>query len=545
MTRARLRVAVALVLLTAAAAGCGKSASSSSSPPPPKSSSLVTLTPAPTGTFSGPVTWGLYREVGSLDPIIAFDYPENTVIATLCDTLLRQSPGGVVGPGLGTLSYTDPTTLVVKLNPAAKFWDGHPVTADDVVYSLDRQRNPKLGGYYGLVFSRVSSITATDPTTVTIKLSKPDYWLPGELASTPGFIVEKAYVEAKGKSFGTVTGGTMCSGPYKLKSWQTGNELAVAANPNYWDPALRPKVSEIDFKAASTDAAATAALKTGELLGDYPLNISTLDELKADPSLNVYLGSSFASDAFIVSNAQGPLGNVKVRQALSLAVDRQGFINAVYKGAAQLPRTLANPGTWGYGKSVFQQAWNALPEPRQNIPEAKKLIQEAGVKGQTITLGMSSQLNNINTEALAFQAAGEQLGLNVKLKSVSAQNYIDFFVDASARKGIDGFFTVNYPDYADPAGLYSTLVLPGGSQNYDNFNDPKITSLMEQARTTADQNQRATLIVQAQKLIMQELPWIPVADPDTILIMNKKITGAPATFSYMFAPWLGGLGAAK
>ena len=68
---------------------------------------------------------------------------------------------------------------------------------------------------------------------------------------------------------------------------------------------------------------------------------------------------------------------------------------------------------------------------------------------------------------------------------------------------------------------------------------------MEQARTTADPNQRATLIVDAQKLIMQELPWIPVADPDTILIMNKKITGAPATFSYMFAPWLAALGAAK
>jgi peptide/nickel transport system substrate-binding protein len=545
MTRARLRVAVALMLLMAAAAGCGKSASSSSTPPPPKSSSLVVNTPAAKGTFSGTVTWGLYREVGSLDPIIAFDYPENTAIAAMCDTLLRQSPDGVVGPGLGTLSYTDPTTLVIKLNPAAKFWDGHPVTADDVVYSLDRQRNPKLGGYYGQVFTRVTSITATDPTTVTIKLSKPDYWLPGELSSTPGFIVEKAYVEAKGKSFGTVTGGTMCSGPYKLKSWKTGDVLATVANPNYWDPALRPKISELDFKAASSDAAVTAGLETGELLGDYPLNISTLDQLKANPNLNVYLGPSYASDAFIVSNDKGPLSNVLVRRALSLAVDRQGFINAVYKGAAQLPRALTNPGTWGYGRAIFQKAWNALPEPTQNIPEAKKLIQQAGVKGQTITIGMSSQLTNINTEALAFQAAGQQIGLNVKLHSVSAQNYIDFFVDPSARKGIDGFFTVNYPDFADPAGLYSTLVIPGGSQNYDNFSDPKITSLMEQARTTANENQRATLMSQAQALIMQQLPWIPVAVPDTILIMNKKITGPPASFSYMFAPWLAQLGAAK
>ena len=544
MSRLGARAALALVALLAAA-GCGKSASTSSSSAPPKSSSLTVLTPAPTGTYSSPVTWGLYREVSSLDPIFAFDYPENTAIASMCDTLLRQSPEGVVGPGLSTLSYTNPTTLVFAINPAAKFWDGSPVTADDVVYSLDRQMDPKLGGFYGAVFNRVKSIVATDPSTVTITLKQADYWLPGELASTPGFIVEKRFAEKAGKNFGTITGKIMCSGPFELSTWKTGDVLAAKANPNYWDASLRPKVPEIDFKAQSSDSAATAALKTGELTGDYPLNISTLDELKADPNLHVYLGSSMSSDAFIVSNAKGPLGDVRVRRALSLAVDRQGFINAVYKGAAQLPRTLANPGTWGYGKDVFQKAWDALPEPTPNMAEAKKLIGQAGVKGQTITLGMSSQLNNINTEALAFQAAGQELGLTVKLHSVSAQNYINFFIDPNARKGIDGFFTVNYPDYADPAGLYATLAVPGGSQNYDNFSDPQITSYMEQARTTADPTQRAELIVKAQTLIMKELPWIPVADPDTILIMNKKVTGPPATFQYMFGPWLAKLGAAK
>jgi peptide/nickel transport system substrate-binding protein len=544
MSHAAARVAIALVVLVAAA-GCGKSASSSSSSAPPKSSSLTVMTPAASGTYSSPATWGLYREVSSLDPIFAFDYPENTAIASMCDTLIRQSPEGVVGPGLSTLTYTNPTTLVFKINQAAKFWDGTPVTADDVVYSLDRQMDPKLGGFYGAVFNRVKSITATDTSTVTITLKQPDYWLPGELASTPGFIIEKAFAEKAGKDFGTVTGRTMCSGPYELSTWKTGDVLAAKANTSYWDASLRPKVPEIDFKAESSDSAATAALKTGELTGDYPLNISTLDELKADPSLHVYLGSSMASDAFIVSNAKGPLGDVRVRRALSLSVDRQGFIDAVYKGAAQLPRTLANPGTWGYGKDVFQQAWDALPEPTPNVAEAKKLIDQAGVKGETITLGMSSQLNNINTEALAFQAAGQEIGLNVKLHSVSAQNYINFFIDPNARKGIDGFFTVNYPDYADPAGLYATLAVPGGSQNYDDFSDPQITSYMEQARTTADPTQRAELIVKAQSLIMQELPWIPVADPDTILIMNTKVTGPPATFQYMFGPWLAKLGAAK
>jgi peptide/nickel transport system substrate-binding protein len=530
--------AVALVL----AAGCGKSASSNNSTAPPSTANLATSTPAPTSTYNGVVTWALYRETNSLDPIFAFDYPENTVIASLCDTLLRQSPTGVVGPGLASLHYDSPTKLIFTVRNGVTFWDGTPLTSADVVNSLDRQMDPKLGGFYQQVFNRVSSITANGSSEVDITLKQPDYWLPGELSSTPGFITEKAYTNKEGKAYGTPGNHAMCSGPFKLKEWKVGDVLAVVPNTHYWDPSIQPKVTEIDYKGVPTDQAATSGLLTGEITGDIPLNISTLDQLKASPKLSVTLGSSYASDAFIVSNAKGPLADVRVRKALSLAIDRQGFINAVYKGAAQLPRTITNPGTWGYGHQVFQNAWNALPEPKQNIAEAKKLIQQAGATGKTITLGMSSQLNNINTEALMFQSAGQQIGLNVKLHSVSAANYIDFFIEASARKGIDGFFTVNYPDYADPAGLYATFVVPGGSQNYDNFSDPQITNLMETARTTANANSRAKLIAEAQKKIMAELPWIGVALPDTILVMNKKITGVPPTFAYMFAPYLGKVG---
>jgi peptide/nickel transport system substrate-binding protein len=535
------RIAPLLALVLAAtiiAAGSGMSSAASTAQP-----ALPTSTPPASGAYSGAVTWALYRETNSLDPIFAFDYPENTVIAALCDTLLRQSPSGVVGPGLSSLSYTNPTTLVFTIRNGVTFWDGTPLTSADVVYSLDRQRNPKLAGFYGLVFDRVKSITATGPLKVTIQLKQPDNWLVGELASTPGFIIEKKFATKAGKNYGTPTGGTMCSGPFKLKAWKTGDELSVVPNTHYWDPTLRPKVSEIDFKGVPTDAAATSGLETGEIMGDYPNNISTLEQLKKNSKLNVYLGPSYASDAFIVSNSKGALGNVLVRRALSLAIDRKGYINAVYKGAAQLPRALTNPGTWGYGKAIFANAWNALPVPTTNVDAAKKLIQQAGATGKSITIGMSSQLTNINTEAVMFQSAGQSIGLKVTLKSVSAANYINFFTDPKSRAGIDGFFTVNYPDYADPAGLYQTLVMPGGSQNYDNFSDPAITRLMNAARTQTDPNKRATLMAQAQKLITQQVPWIPVAVPDTILIMNKKLTGPPPTFSYMFAPWLAKLGA--
>ena len=486
---ATLGIAAALV----AVAACGKSASSSTSSSGTGSSSatagLVTTTPAATGPYTKPVVWALYREVSTIDPIFAFDYPDNTPTAAMCDTLLRQSPTGSVGPGLATLSYTDPLTLNFKVRSGVKFWDGTTLTADDIVYSLDRQTDTKLGGFYGAVFNRVKSITATSPSEVTITLSKPDYWLPGELSSTPGFIIEKKFAEAAGSKYGTPAGGAMCTGPYKYEKWSVGDKLAVVANPDYWDTAHKPQASEIDFKGVPSDSAFTSGVETGEISGGYPLSISTLDQLKTNSSVNVYLGASYESDAFIVSNPKGPLGDVRVRRALSMAIDRQGLIDANYKGAALLPRTLTNPGTWGYAKSVFQKGWDALPEPKMNIPAAKALIKAAGATGETITLGMSSELPNNNTEAIAVQTAGEAIGLKVNLHSVSAANYINFFIDAEARKPIDGFFTINYPDYADPAGLYASYGLPDGSQNYNGYNNPNVTKLLEGARSEANRDQ--------------------------------------------------------
>ena len=131
------------------------------------------------------------------------------------------------------------------------------------------------------------------------------------------------------------------------------------------------------------------------------------------------------------------------------------------------------------------------------------------------------------------------------LKSVSANNYINFFIDPKARAGIDGFLTVNYGDYADPAALLSTLVLPEGSQNYDKYDNKRVVALMNQARSTADPDKRAALIVKVEQITSKELPWIPDVQPTSLLLMNKKLSGATASFAYMFAPWadhLGGVG---
>jgi len=539
----RVAAAVTAVGLLAGLAACGRSAGGGGTAGDVSPTKGLVLT-TPAGTKPVPsVTWAVYRPVYSLNPGFAFDYPENTAVSLMCESLLRQAPDGSIGPGLATLSTPSATRLVFTLRPGVTFWDGHPVTPADVVYSLDWMDNP-AASYYTKVFSRVASIAATGADQVTITLKQPDYWLAGELSSMPGVVFEKAFAQRAGKNFGQPGTGIMCTGAYKFKSWPAGGDITAAANAGYWDSAVKPLVGQIVITGVADTTSLTSGLLTGSISGTYYTGLPTLDQLMASKAVKVYQGPGQATDALIVANDKGVLGDLRVREALSLALDRKAIIANVYKGAALPSRWLANPGTFGYGKSVFTKAYDSSPELTQNLAKARKLVREAGAAGKTITIGTSSQIAGIAAVTGAYQQAAEAIGLKVNLKTVSAADYGNLFVlsDTKARAGMDCFLTVNYGDYADPAALLSTFVLPGGSQNFDNFTDPKLTALLERARGTASPAARAALVAKAEELTMQELPWIPDVQPTVITILGKGLTGAYASFSFMFSPWADQLG---
>src|SRR5262249_54925524 len=158
--------------------------------------------------------------------------------------------------------------------------------------------------------------------------------------------------------------------------------------------------------------------------GGFTMGLSTLPQLKSSPAVKVYQGPGWATDAFIVSSLKGVLGSEKVRQALSLALNRQAIISSVYKGGALMPRWISNPGTFGYGVKTFVHDYDQSPVMNQDLAKARKLIKEAGAEGKTFTIGTSSQLSNISAVAGAYQQAAQAIGLKTKLDSVSAQNFI-------------------------------------------------------------------------------------------------------------------------
>jgi len=165
---------------------------------------------------------------------------------------------------------------------------------------------------------------------------------------------------------------------------------------------------------------------------------------------------------------------------------------------------------------------------------------------------MSSELTGISIEAAALKAAAEAIGMKATLHSVSANNFINFFIDPKARAGLDGFFTLNYGDYAGPEALPATFLIPEGSQNFAGYGvqgkDPnaadhaKIFNMFDEARSTADDNARAQKVADVEKAMATDLPWIPVLQPLIVLITSNNLSGTYSSFAYMFSPWADNLG---
>lgn len=512
---------------------------------PSAAGSLATTTKPGTGPVDE-ITWALYRAPTSIDPITAGDYPELTVTSLMCESLFKQEPDGSVVPGLATkITFPQPTTAEIALRGDVTFADGSPMTADDVVFSIQRNIDPALGGYWSTVLDRIESVSKKDESTVVIKLTEPDYWLQSALSFMAGVVVKKSYVEETGKDYGTPKGGEMCTGPYKLDDWRTGDVLSVVANENYWDKDAEVLVQKVNFKGIPDEATLTSALQTGEVDGSYlELPLSTLEQVTNSGTVDIYRGPSYTIDAFVVADTtRGLLKDTRVRRALSLAFDRDSYVKALYKGTAQPARAIGSPGTWGYERDTFARAWDALPEPKVDLKAAKALIEKAGVTGETLTIGTSNEINKLATEASAMKAAAEKIGLKVKLYPLSADAYSGFFLDAKVRAKVDGFFTTNFPTWADPGRLQSSLAVPGAEQDYGKYDNPEVAQLLQQARSEADPKKRADLVVQAQAILAKDLPWIPIVAPDTVLVMNKRLTGATVTSQHYFAPWATDLGA--
>ncbi|MEU1232176.1 ABC transporter substrate-binding protein [Streptomyces sp. NPDC005828] len=540
--RATRRLAAAASLLTAAALVAACSGPPRNGAGSPGAFALSKGTPAAKGEIDS-FTWAVYAEPPTLDYTVAFDYPQNTILSNVCESLMRWTPELTTEPGLARkASNPDPLTWVYDLRAGVRFHDGKVMTADDVVFSLSRQTDPDNAAAWAQIFQNVASVKKTGPLQVTVKLKKPDSQFPQYMATAAGVVASKAGVEAAGKDYGT-SGGLACTGPFELGTWNKGQSIELDRFDGYWGK--RAKSGKVLFRFMTDPSARTNAMLSGDADGGYLIPTESYDRLRNSGVGKLWFGEGLSTVNVNITNMHGALGDLRVRKALSLALDRSGFVRAGLGGAGTVTTSLTTRAAWaGASEQTRQAAFGGLPPAAQDIEKAKALIKEAGATGKTLTVATSSIGQDVSLLATAIQAAGTQIGLKINLKTIAPNAFTALFTDPKAREGIDMFPLTYYDSITDPLDLLTNFKT-GAYMNFADFSDKGYDALVDQAAAVYEPDQRMKIETEMQKRVAEQLPWIPVAEWPTAVFLNKRITGAPTTISYMYYPWAADVGAAQ
>ncbi|WP_158647257.1 ABC transporter substrate-binding protein [Actinoplanes sp. ATCC 53533] len=538
-------LAGAVLLATTACSGSG----SGSSTPSGDAISSIGTNQVSTGTATkdvDAVTWsGDYRPLLSLDPVKVPDYPEETAIPNICEPLIRVAPDYSLSPGLAaSYTFTNPTTLVLKLRQAVKFSDGAPMTSADVAFSLNRNRDPNVASGYGFAFAKVKSIAATDPSTVTITFTQPSPTFPNTLATLAGAVVRKSFAEAKGAAFGSPDTGVVCTGPFKFTSYDGSTRLVLTRNDDYWDTARKARAKTFTFVYATDNSALVNGLMSGQIQGAFNLPSNLLDQLGSAPSGKVYLGGEGSTPVnldLLMAKDTGPGADPRVRQALSLVIDRPAIAKTIFKGASDPLYKVVGPGLWGYERDTFRAAYQSMVR-QPDVPAAKALVEQANAGGATLTLGYPSGNPQLVQVATVLQQEAAQIGFTLKLVGVPNQQYGSLFTDPAARKPFDLFLTLNYVELPEPALMDQLFGGTGGGTNFSGYTNPAVDQALDQANQASDPAARARFVLEAEAQLAKDLPSIPIVQPRAIVFQNNQLTGAPLTFAYMTSPWAAAIG---
>ncbi|GII05905.1 ABC transporter substrate-binding protein [Planobispora takensis] len=541
MTRPRLTALTAVLAGACTLAACsaapgdgGPAAGQATAPV------ITTSAPAPTKDVDS-VTWNLSTgEPATVDPAQAGVESISTIVGNMCEGLFTLGPDYRLQPALATgFTHPDPLTYVISLRKGVKFWDGEPVTAQDVLYSVRRILDPKLGSSWIGWAVNLEGIEATGDDEITVKLKKPDVMVPNFFAMPAFFVVRKDFAEKAGKDFGTAKSGVMCTGPYKYGSWTQGQNVTLSRNDAWWNTGVRPRIKDLRFTFVTDPSAQTAALVSGDVDGQFIVPRAAHEQLAAKG--NMLYGTSLSPTFLAVLNPGGALSDPATRQALRALIDYKGVIGSVYRGTAQPLRALVPPAAWGYAQDVFQAEYDKLPEPVQDLEKAKSLVGRSAKAKEKIVLAYLTASEEETRTATAIADAATRAGMTIELRPLTGEQFGAVFAAPQARAGIDLFLVTGYLDFPEPLSYYQFFT-SGSFYNFPGYKNTDYDAAISAAMTTEDPAARAREVAKAQALMAEDLINIPIATQYVNVYYGPELTGLVPRQSYLNTPWATTLG---
>lgn len=465
----------------------------------------------------------------SLDPIAVTDGESLKVTKNVFDTLVDFGQQDVeIHPGLATEWEVSPDGLVYtfKLREGVKFHDGTDFNADAVVFNFERWANGDEESfyYYGSMFGGygddekhvIKEVKAVDPLTVQFTLKKPLTPFLKNLAMSPFGIASPDAVKKHGDKFGENPVGT---GPFVFVEWKRNERIVVEKNPNYWKEG-QPKLGKVVFVTIPDNTARLNALLSGEIHLADGLNNTDKGQLEGNsnfaainrPPMNVgYLG---------LTNTRGPLKDVKVRQALNYAVNKQEIIDAFFAGQADPAINPMPSSIEGFNSNVKDYEYD--PE------KAKALLAEAGYPdGFEMDLWAvpipRPYMPEGQKTAEILQAQFAKVGVKAKIVSFEWATYLD-----KARKGEADAFLLGWTGDNGDADNFLNVLLSGDkidSNNYARYNNAEVTKLLADAQSELDMKKREEMYHKAQELIKADAPWVPLFHTTPLLGSVANLEG--------------------
>ena len=473
-------------------------------------------------------------EPSSMDPQYHALTPNIQLSQTLFDPLVCADAEMLPKPCLAESWTAQGNTWTFKLRPNVKFSDGSPFTAADVLFTFDRvPKVPNSPSSYKIYLQEITKVEAVDPLTVRITTEKPYPLLPTNMASLPILSAKAASGTApEGKTTTELNAGNglVGAGPYRFVSWKRGSEIIFERNPHYWGP--KPAWDKVTYRPISNPAARVAALLAGDvdLVEDPPTD--DLERLKKDPKLNVVAKASnrviyVALDqngeqtpGIQGSNGKNPFLDKRVREAMSLAVDRQALVDRIMGGIATPAAQLLPLPMLGASKNLATPA-KADPE------KAKALLKAAGYPdGFTLVLG-SPNGRYINDSKVAQTLAAMWTRIGVKT-TVDAAAPPVFFKNRDAYT-----YSAYLAGWGTATGemsntLNSLLVTPNkdkgvGTTNRSRYSNKAMDKLVDDSADLMDPVKRGEMLAKASEMAMADFAMLPIHFEHSVWAMKKGI----------------------
>lgn len=483
----------------------------------------------PSSPPANTLVFGKAREAVTLDPANVTEGESASVVVNIFDTLVRfEKNSTTIRPWLAKswkVSH-DKLTWTFYLQQGIRFHDGSPLDAHAVKFNYDRQKDPQhpyrfKGQFeYWQLFNSVKGIWAPDPYTVVFTLNRPDAVFLSNLAIFSMGVSSPQAIRKFGADYERHPVG---SGPFVFERWDTNRQIVLRRNPSYWaGPALMERVI---FKPIPDNYIRLLELEYKTIHIMDGVDPSEVNRIKYNPELTLLTQPGLNVGYLALNNRHKPFGNLKVRLALNHAINKQRLVKDFFANGelGQAAKNPLPPTVWSYNDQIEDYPYDPA--------KARQLLTEAGFpQGFKTRLWVMPvprpYMPQPNQIGEAIQADLKRVGIDAEIVSYEWGEYLERLAQGEHDMALIGWFG----DNGDPDNFLYTLfdkdnTTLGKASNYAFYQGEKVHQLLIKAQQLYNQEQRANLYRQAQVLIHNDAPWVPLFHSTQVVATLKKIKG--------------------